>query len=135
MDAKSSMARSHIRKLVLDGTLIAGARIDIAEVALSLKTSAVPVREALIGLSERLFIKGGSRQTYHISKPSQVEQLEALTWATLLFRKAIERFRMREDRAVLASSIRGAIDERASLPPSACCFLLADAIGKVGLSE
>lgn len=135
MEAKSLLARGHIRLLVLNGVLTAGSRIDVTEIAEALNISAVPVREALIRLSERQLIKGGSRQNYHVHKPSQSEQLDALCWAQALFRKAVERFVLREDRASLIASIQAAAAEKHGLQPTVFCFRIVDAIGKVGLTE
>lgn len=135
MEAKSLLARGHIRQLVLNGVLTAGSRIDVTEIAEALNISAVPVREALIRLSERQLIKGGSRQNYHVHKPSQSEQLDALSWAQALFRKAVERFLLREDRASLIASIQAAAAEKHGLQPTVFCFRLVDAIGRVGLTD
>lgn len=129
------MARGYIRQLVLNGVLTPGSRIDAAEIAQKLKISAVPVREALIRLSERQFIQGGSRQTYRIGEPSQAEQLAVLSWAQVFFEKAIAGFLQREDRAFLISTIQVAAAEKDGLHATVFCFRIADAIGSVGLSE
>ncbi|NRP74523.1 putative HTH-type transcriptional regulator [Ensifer psoraleae] len=134
MDAKSVIARAHIRNQVLTGGLAAGSGIDVTEIAQALKISAVPVREALIRLAERRFIRGGAKQSYHVHKPSQHEQLDALTWARSLFQKAVRKFLLREDREFLIASIQAAAAEKDELHPSVFCFRLVDAIGKFSLS-
>lgn len=135
MEAKSVVARAYIRQLVLTGGLAAGSGIDVTEIARALNISAVPVREALIRLAERRFIRGDARQTYHVHKPLQREQLDALMWARSLFQKAVEKFLLREDREFLIASIQMAAAGKDELHPSIFCFRIADAIGKFSLSD
>lgn len=136
MEEKSKYAFARIRRLVVEGTLKRGDKIDVQIIAADLRMSSAPVREALIRLSERQYVNGGGRQAFHVAAPGHAEQLVSLSLVRELMGRAIESIWRSEDALLISKALKSAVEAGyRRTNPIIFCYDFADAIGRQGLSQ
>ena len=114
LPTKSAIVYATLREAVLDGTLAAGSRLNLTQIARQLGTSETPVREALNRLESERLVRVEPHAGFVVTEVSLADLIE-----NLMLRRVVESLATRLAATVMTSAdletLRDYVDEMAAL--------------------